>query len=102
MRRDPTRAEQKLWSLLRGGQLEGLKFRRQVPIGPYIADFACFDPYVIVECDGGQHADSGYDEARDSWFKAEGFTVIRLWNVDVIDNPEAALNEILRRIGEQE
>ncbi len=99
MRREPTLAERKLWSLLRGGRVSGLKFRRQVPLGAYIADFACFYPKVIVECDGGQHADSAYDEARDAWFEAQGFKVIRIWNTEIIENPEGVLERILQTVG---
>ncbi len=99
MRREPTASERKLWSLLRGGRVAGLKFRRQVPLGAYIADFACFYPKVIVECDGGQHAGSAYDEARDAWFEAQGFKVIRIWNTEVIENPEGVLERILQTLG---
>jgi len=67
MRHDQTPAERRLWGLLRCGQLGGLKFRRQVPLGAYIADFVCFYPRVIIECDGGQHADSAYNAERDAW-----------------------------------
>ncbi len=70
MRHDPTDAERRMWSMLRSRQFGGLKFRRQFPLGSYIVDFACLDPRIIVECDGGQHANSGYDEAHDAWLKA--------------------------------
>jgi very-short-patch-repair endonuclease len=70
MRHEPTVAERKLWDRLKGGRLGGMKFRRQVPLGGYIADFACFYPKIIVECDGGQHADSAYDATRDAWLRA--------------------------------
>ena len=99
MRREPTPAERRLWGLLRGGRLEGLKFRRQVPLGDYIADFACLYPKVIIECDGGQHADSTYDAARDAWFRAQGFQVLRFWNNEVVEHPEAVAEAILRALG---
>jgi len=99
MRREPTPAERTLWGLLRGGRLSGLKFRRQVPLGGYIADFACLYPKVIVECDGGQHADSAYDAARDAWFRAQGFQVLRFWNSEVDENSEAVAEAILRALG---
>jgi very-short-patch-repair endonuclease len=99
MRREPTLAEQRLWGLLRGGRLDGLKFRRQVPLGDFIADFACFYPKVIVECDGGQHADSAYDAARDAWFRAQGFRVLRYWNNEVVDHPNETAEAILRALG---
>jgi very-short-patch-repair endonuclease len=88
MRHDPTPAEQRLWRMLRGRSFKGLKVRRQVPIGPYIADFVCFDPRAVIECDGSQHADSGYDAARDAWFEAQGFVVLRFWNNAVLEEPE--------------
>ena len=81
---------------LRGGRLDGLKFRRQVPLGSYIADFACFDPKLIIECDGGQHADSAYDERRDAWFSEQGFRVLRFWNGHVADDIESVVEAILR------
>jgi very-short-patch-repair endonuclease len=99
MRREPTSAERIMWRLLRGGQIGGLKFRRQVPIGDYIADFACFDPRIIIECDGGQHADSVYDAARDAWFRARGFQIFRFWNGEVIDNSEGVAETLLRTYG---
>jgi very-short-patch-repair endonuclease len=99
MRHEPTPAERRLWSLLRGGRLGGLKFRRQVPLGDYIADFACFYPRVIVECDGGQHADSAYDAARDAWFRAQGFIVLRYWNAHVLAHQHETAEAILMAVG---
>jgi very-short-patch-repair endonuclease len=96
MRHQATLAERLLWSRLRGGKPDGLKFRRQVPLGHYIADFACFDPKLIVECDGGQHADSGHDETRDAWFVAQGFHVLRFWNGHVAEDVESVVEAILR------
>ena len=99
MRHEPTAAERKLWAPLRGGRLGGLKFRCQLPLGGYIADFACLRPRIIIECDGGQHADSAYDAARDAWFRAQGFRVMRFWNGDVLDDPGAVAETILRALG---
>jgi very-short-patch-repair endonuclease len=84
MRREPTEAERKLWHLLRDRRFSGFKFRRQVQIGPYIVDFACSAKRLIVEADGGQHAENGYDERRDAWLKAQGFRIRRLWNHQII------------------
>ena len=95
MRRDATDAERRVWAMLRNRQIERMKFRRQVPLGAYIADFACFDPKIIVECDGGQHAGSGYDAARDAWFRAQGFRVLRFWNADVLSEPDGVADAIL-------
>jgi very-short-patch-repair endonuclease len=79
-----TDAEQRLWTALRGRRFSEFKFRRQVPIGPYIADFPCFSHRVIVEVDGGQHSESFTDEKRDAWLKAQGFLVLRFWNSEVL------------------
>src|SRR4051812_36329020 len=72
MRRDATLAERRLWGLLRNRKMEGFKFRRQVPLGPYIVDFACLEAKLVVEADGGQHADNVCDERRDAWLEANG------------------------------
>ncbi len=84
LRREMTEAERRLWSALRGRRFSEFKFRRQVPIGPYIADFLCFSHKVIVEVDGGQHSESVADEKRDAWLKAQGFFVLRFWNGEVL------------------
>ena len=99
MRREPTPAERAMWGLLRAGRLAGLKFRRQAPLGDYIADFMCHFPKVIVECDGGQHADSAYDATRDAWFRSQGFQVLRFWNGEVIERPRNVGEAILRAVG---
>ncbi|MFA5968957.1 MAG: endonuclease domain-containing protein [Sphingomonas sp.] len=94
LRRAMTDAEQKLWQHLRNRQVESAKFVRQFPIGPHIADFACREARLVVELDGGQHADSMTDAARTTLIEAYGFTVIRFWNNDVLSNPEGVLEEI--------
>src|SRR6185369_4073689 len=91
LRRDATAVESKLWQRLRSRQIEGAKFRRQFPIGPYIADFACIDLKLIIELDGGQHADSPTDAQRMGWLETNGYTVIRFWNSEVIENLEGVL-----------
>lgn len=83
LRSDMTEAERLLWHLLRSRRFSGFKFRRQVPVGPYIADFLCYEARLIVECDGGQHADNCHDKARDAWLNAQGFRVLRFWNADI-------------------
>jgi len=84
MRSAPTEAEKRLWGALRNRRLDKLKFRRQVPIGPYIADFVCMEAKLIVELDGSQHAESLRDMARDSNLEERGFRVLRFWNDDVV------------------
>jgi very-short-patch-repair endonuclease len=95
LRRDMTDAESKPWFLLRDRRLTGFKFRRQVPIGPYIADFACFANRLIVEADGGQHADSPHDAERDVWLSAQGYRILRFWNSDILANAEGVVLRII-------
>ncbi len=92
-----TDAEQALWRHLRDRQVDGYRFRRQVPIGTYIADFACLERRLIVEVDGGQHAiNEADDKIRDAWLEREGYRVLRFWNNDVLSNR----NGVLQRISE--
>jgi adenine-specific DNA-methyltransferase len=92
LRKNPTEAERRLWGRLRYRQLEGARFRRQAPIGPYIADFVCFDKKLVVEVDGGQHAERLIaDEKRTAWLRAQGFHVVRFWNHDVLTQTDAVL-----------
>ena len=96
LRQDMTDAEQKLWHHLRNRQLSGHKFRRQHDIDHYIADFACTEALLIVELDGGQHADQvNYDEHRTRHLQARGYRVLRFWNNDVLTNIEGVLTVIL-------
>ena len=101
MRSTATDAERRLWAMLRAGRLGGLKFRRQVPIDGYIADFVCFEARLIVEADGGQHADSAQDAARDAHFTMAGFRTLRLWNNEILTNPDGAARAILEAAREQ-
>ena len=95
LRRRSTDAERLLWRRLRARQLDGLKFRRQEPIGKYIVDFVCFERRVIVEVDGGGHAaEKGKDSQRDGWLRERGFKVLRFWNTDVIGNTDAVIEAI--------
>ena len=95
MRREPVANERALWKLLRDRRLEGLKFRRQVPIGRFIVDFVCFRHRLVVEADGPTHIDSLYDLERDDWLRAQGFTVLRFENRLIEQNPQAALDAIV-------
>jgi len=84
-----------VWKHLRNRQLYNYKFRRQFPIEPYIADFACLELKLIIELDGGQHANRiNYDEQRSLFLEKRGFKVIRFWNNDVIENTEGVLEAI--------
>ena len=95
MRLEPTPAEKAMWRVLRRRQIDDMKFRRQAPIGPYITDFACFEPKIIIEVDGGQHADNAADARRDAWFQSQGFRILRFWNGEVLDHPDD-LPELVR------
>ena len=94
MRRQPTEAESKLWLLLRNRRLNDYKFRRQVPIGPYIADFVCYSARLIIEADGSQHAERPRDQTRDAELTRRGFRILRLYNHDILARPEFILDAI--------
>lgn len=86
MRREATPAEHRLWQILRAKRFDRFKFRRQVPIEWYVADFVCFAARLIIEVDGGQHAESRTDLRRDAFLTAQGFRLLRFWNTDISDN----------------
>ena len=97
LRRTPTDAEKTLWRGLRS-KLPGWKWRRQMPVGPYFVDFACFAEKLIIELDGGQHADAAaYDARRTAFLQSQGFRVARFRNTDVLSNTTG----VLERIAEQ-
>jgi very-short-patch-repair endonuclease len=98
MRADATWAENRLWQVLRGKQLGGFKFRRQVPLDGYILDFVCFEARLIIEVDGHQHSDSERDVRRDAWFRDQGFRVLRVWNGEVEDNLDGVCSFILAEL----
>jgi very-short-patch-repair endonuclease len=93
-----TDAERKLWFALRDRRFANFKFRRQVPIGRFIADFICYESRVVIEVDGGQHSESRSDQRRDEWFSGNGFVVLRFWNNDVLSNLEGVLTSILEAL----
>ena len=87
LRQSQTDAEGLLWHYLRRKQLDGYKFRRQQPIGPYIVDFACMSRKLVIELDGGQHAERhAYDETRDDYLRGKGYRILRFWNNEVFQN----------------
>jgi very-short-patch-repair endonuclease len=98
LRRSDNDAEAKLWSQLRDRRLGGQKFVRQVPIGIYFADFACRDCMLVVEVDGSQHAQNDRDRARDAFMVSRGWSVLRIWNVDVLKECDAVLDTILAAV----
>jgi very-short-patch-repair endonuclease len=99
LRKNPTDAESRLWLHLLQKQLGGFRFRRQVPLGPYVTDFVCQSEKLVVEIDGGQHADKiEHDERRSVWLAENGYRVLRFWNNDVLANTEGVLETILRTL----
>ncbi|WP_092231974.1 DUF559 domain-containing protein [Bradyrhizobium sp. Gha] len=98
MRHEPTDAEAAMWRLLRDRRLSAYKFRRQVPIENYILDFVCFDKRLVIEIDGSQHAESQRDAVRDGALAAEGFSIARYWNNDVLQQPTSVLEDILAKL----
>jgi very-short-patch-repair endonuclease len=95
LRTNATDAETKLWFAVRDRRLAGFKFVRQKSIGPYIVDLICRDHKVVVEVDGGQHAESESDRIRDAFLVSEGYRVLRFWNSDVLHNLDGVLETIL-------
>jgi very-short-patch-repair endonuclease len=94
-----TDAEKKLWRRLRGRQIDGHQFRKQVPIGNYVVDFCCLKARLVVEVDGGQHAArSAEDEHRTLWLNDQGYRVARFWNNEVLQNVDGVLQEIIRAL----
>ncbi|MBW3551236.1 MAG: endonuclease domain-containing protein [Proteobacteria bacterium] len=98
LRSSMTDAEHKLWRCLRGRQLNGCKFRRQHPHGDFILDFVCLSEKLVIEVDGGQHAGSVADAIRDKVLQAAGFTVLRFWNHDVLEQTEAVMDAVYRAL----
>ncbi len=99
LRSTPTDAEIRLWSRIRRKQLDGFRFRRQQPIGPYVVDFFCPEALLIIEVDGGQHAwNEAHDAERTKWLEARGYRVLLFWNNDVLANTDgvvAIIREVL-------
>jgi len=101
LRRDMTEVEHRLWFLLRGRRLEGRKFRRQHPVGAFVVDFACVTHRLVVELDGGQHAEAraAYDAWRTAWLEAQGWRVMRFWNDQVYSTPDEVVDTIRKALG---
>ena len=95
LRIDDTEPEYRFWGELRGRRLNGHKFVRQVPLGPYIVDFLCRKNLLVVELDGGQHSQSERDVKRDRWLNERGYSVIRFWNDEVLRERRAVLDTLL-------
>lgn len=105
LRKNQTKQEAKLWAILRNKQLKGLSFKRQFPIGNYIADFICRTKKIIIEIDGGQHNTKNnieYDIKRTEFLNSLGYKVLRFWNNEIDDNIEWVLEEILKQVDKVE
>ena len=99
LRRQDVACERRLWGALRGRRLNGLKFVRQLPIGPFIVDFACREARLVVEVDGAKHStddEVAYDAARTAFLERQGWKVMRVWNDDVVRGLDGVLESILR------
>ena len=99
LRRAETAAERELWPWLRGRKLEGAKFRRQQPLGPFVADFVCMDARLVIEADGaGPFPRPVRDQSRDAWLAAVGFTTLRFENCEILEHTALVLERIRQAI----
>ena len=98
LRSNSTTAELRLWNRLRSRAIDGFKFVRQEPIGPYVVDLVCRERRLIVEIGGGQHADNKQDQLRDSWLRQHNYQVLRFWNNDVLQNTNGVLEIIAQSL----
>lgn len=99
LRKRMTEAETKLWHQLRAHRFQAVKFKRQCPIGRYVADFVAIQYKLIIEVDGSQHAShTQYDKERDAFFAKQGYTVLRFWNHEVLTQTDAVMEEILKHL----
>ncbi|MFN3321805.1 MAG: endonuclease domain-containing protein, partial [Allorhizobium sp.] len=101
LRNNDTEAEYRLWGDLRNRQLNGYKFSRQIPIGVYIVDFVCREQRLVVELDGSHHAENERDERRTEWLNGQGYSVLRFWNAEVLQERRAVLETILAVLQDQ-
>lgn len=104
LRREMTRAEVIVWTRLKRRQLEGFQFRRQLPLGPYVVDFACPSARLVVEADGETHStdeERAYDARRTAFLEAEGWRVLRFWNAEVFENEDGVVETIRHALIEQ-
>jgi very-short-patch-repair endonuclease len=98
LRRDLTSAELRLWNKLRARSIDGNRFVRQQPAGRYVVDFICREKRLVIEVDGGQHADSVRDRVRDQWFHEHNYRVLRFWNNEIMSNMDGVLETIVEAL----
>jgi len=102
-RKEQTDAERVLWHKLRNRELGGYKFHRQVTIGPYIVDFFCKSARLVIEVDGGQHAEQdSYDKQRDQYLYEHGYEVVRFWNNEILGNLNGVLEALTQTLSRRE
>ena len=101
LRRDTTKAEKHFWIHVRNRQVGGAKFRRQWPIAKFIVDFCCSERRLVVEIDGGQHADNKNDLERTKLLEELGYRVIRFWNNDVMENIEGVIERLTKALADR-
>jgi very-short-patch-repair endonuclease len=102
LRKSSSDAERRFWFHVRDRRLAGYKFRRQLPVGPYVVDFFCESASLIVELDGGQHASQRlYDEERERYLREQGYEVLRFWDNDVLTNTDGVLSAVLKTLCER-
>ena len=101
-RQNQTDAELAFWHVVKAKRFHGYKFRRQHPVGPFYADFACIEHMLVVEIDGGQHAENKKDAERTAYLESKGFEVIRFWNNDVLSNMEGMLHTLSLTLSRRE
>ncbi|WP_409527101.1 endonuclease domain-containing protein [Rhizobium sp. P32RR-XVIII] len=101
LRQNETEEEYHLWSDLRARRLNGHKFARQVPLGPYIVDFLCREQRLVIEVDGFQHADSANDRKRTDWLNSHGYAVLRFWNREISRERRSVLETILAALSQR-
>jgi very-short-patch-repair endonuclease len=99
LRQGGNQAEALLWLELKNRKLGGFRFTRQLPIGPYFADFACREKWLVIEIDGSQHADNPRDRARDEYMQTQGYSILRFWNTDVLKHRASVCETILTVLG---
>ncbi len=98
LRNNATDTERALWQILRDKQL-GWRFRRQFVVGPYIVDFACPEARIVIEADGGQHAEPGDHDRRDAFLEEKGWRVLRFWNNDIQENRDGVAQRVIEILG---
>lgn len=101
MRKNPSDAERSMWAILKDGRLAQFKFRRQVPIGPHVADFVCYASRLIIELDTGQQGENAGDLTRDEWLAAKGFSVLRVRISELTQNRDGVLDTVLHKLEER-